>query len=49
MGAGCRERARVKAGELSGATEVTQVRDDGSLDIMASVEVVRNGQALDIL
>lgn len=23
-----------------------QVRDDGSLDIMASVEVVRNGQAL---
>lgn len=24
------------------------VRDDGSLDIMASVEVVRNGQALDI-
>ena len=38
----------MKAGELLGATEVTQVRDDGSFDIKASVEVVRNGQALDI-
>ena len=38
----------MKAGEPSGATEVTQVRDEGSLDIKASVEVVRNGQALDI-
>ena len=40
--------ARVKAGEVVGATEETQVRDDGSEDIVASVEVVRNGQVLDI-
>lgn len=38
----------MKAGGAFRDLEVIQVRDDGSLDIMASVEVVRNGQALDI-